>query len=85
MQILAEEASAIEESYQTPNRIHILIQRDQISNKKNSQSFLICDYVFPDETTLDISERTKQLFNYEIADIESEIIFVEKLPRNLII
>ena len=60
------------------------MKRDQKSNKnKNAQSFLICDYVFPDETALDISERAKQLFNHEIADIESQIIFVEKLPRNL--
>lgn len=80
----SNEASAIEESYQTPNRIHILMKRDQKSNKnKNAQSFLICDYVFPDETALDISERAKQLFNHEIADIESQIIFVEKLPPGI--
>ena len=78
---LANEGSAIEECYQTPNRIRICMPRDSESSSSNQKqmNFLICDYVFPDETTLDISDRIKQLFNHEID--ETQINFVEKLPR----
>ena len=70
-----EEISSTEESYQTPNRIHIKLEGDR------AKSFLICDYVFPDETTADISDRIKELFNHEIADSDKQILFVENLPR----
>lgn len=76
----AEEASAIEESYQTPNRIRINMDRNTENHSKGKkQQFIISDYVFPDETNLDISERIKQLFDYDLD--ESQIFYVENLPR----
>ncbi len=78
--LIAEDASAIEESYQTPNRIHINLCRDSTESKKKRSDFLICDYVFPDETFVDISDRIRELFDYEIKDNE-KIVFVENLPR----
>jgi hypothetical protein len=75
----------MEESYQTPNRIHIkLYSNEKSKDEKSNQngSFLICDYVFPDETSFDISERIRELFDYEISDTENQIVFVENLPRN---
>ena len=72
-------ASAIEESYQTPNRIRIDMWRNTENQSDKKQPFIISDYVFPDETNLDISERIKQLFDYEIN--ESQITYVENLPR----
>ena len=44
-------------------------------------NFFISDYVFPDETSEDISERIKELFDYDIADPVNQIVFVEDLPR----
>ena len=67
--------SAVEESYQTPNRIYI---------KTNNKRFLISDYVFPDETSSDIIERIRELFSYEIEDPETQIIHVEKFPREFL-
>jgi hypothetical protein len=74
----ANDVSAIEESYQTPNRIHIYLSP---RNDSSSLSFLISDYVFPDETDLDISDRIKELFSCELVDSSKQIIFVEDLPR----
>ena len=68
---LATDASSTEESYQTPNRIHIYLENN----------FIISDYVFPDETHPDISARIKQLFNYDIAD-EKQIYYAENIPSN---
>lgn len=65
--------SSIEEAYQTPNRIQIILD----------SNYLICDYVFPDESDSDICERIKELFNYEIKNPQTQIIFVEDFPRNL--
>lgn len=42
---------------------------------------IISDYVFPDETDTDISERIKQLFDYDIVDTKNDIVYVEDLPR----
>lgn len=67
---------AVEESYQTPNRIYI-----NIDEKNKKKLFLISDYVFPDETSADIVDRIKELFNYEIKDPNKQIIHVEKFPR----
>ena len=46
---------------------------------------MISDYVFPDETDLDISERIKELFSVELVDSSKQIIFVEDLTRNYIL
>jgi hypothetical protein len=78
---LANDVSTIEESYQTPNRIYIYLS----INSNETSNFLISDYVFPDETKSDISQRIKQLFNYEIKDLDKEIIYVEDFPRKFII
>jgi hypothetical protein len=74
---IANDVSAIEESYQTPNRIHIYL--DRVDNDKSS--LIISDYVFPDETDTDISERIKELFDFEIRDTNKQIHYVEDLPR----
>ncbi len=77
MIFIANDVSAIEESYQTPNRIHIYL--DRVDNDKSS--LIISDYVFPDETDTDISERIKELFDFEIRDTNKQIHYVEDLPR----
>lgn len=77
----SEEASAIEESYQTPNRIRINMYRNTENQSEKKQQFIISDYVFPDETNLDISERIKQLFDYDLD--ESQIFYVENLPPDI--
>ena len=68
----ATDASSTEESYQTPNRIHVYVDNNLI----------ISDYVFPDETFPDICQRIKQLFNYDIAS-EKQIYYAENLPSKL--
>ena len=70
-QFKANDVSSIEEAYQTPNRI--LITMDS--------NYLICDYVFPDENDSDICDRIKELFNLEITDPQTQIVFAEDLPR----
>lgn len=54
-----------------------------VNKAKNQRSspVIISDYVFPDETDMDIGERIKQLFDYDITDPDREIIYVEELPR----
>jgi hypothetical protein len=44
----------------------------------------VTDYVFPDENELDIKERTREIFNVEIEDYNSQVFFAEQLPRNLL-
>lgn len=68
--LIQAESSSTEESYQTPNRIHIFL----------ANNIIISDYVFPDETSMDISERVKELFNYDI-ESENQIVYAEDLPR----
>lgn len=50
-------------------------------NRDNGSRMLISDYVFPDETDADISERIKELFDYDIVDTKNDIVYVEDLPR----
>lgn len=66
------DGSSTEESYQTPNRIHIYLENN----------FIISDYVFPDETFTDICTRIKQLFNYDMAS-EKQIYYAENLPTEI--
>lgn len=66
--------SSIEESYQTPNRIKICL--DEQSGQ------IITDYMFPDETDSDISERIKDLFECDLTDTKRQIVCLEDLPRN---
>ena len=66
----------MEESYQTPNRIFI-----NVTGTKNK--IFLSDYVFPDETVTDITERVKELFSYEISDATSQILYVESFPRKI--
>ncbi len=63
--------SAVEESYSTPNRIHIHL----------NSNFVISDYVFPDENENDIKDRTRELYGVDILDSGKQIIYVEDLPR----
>jgi len=70
----ANDVSTIEESYQTPNRIHVLL---------NEGDMLICDYVFPDETYEDIGERIQELFSLKIAEPAKDIVFVEDLSPEI--
>jgi hypothetical protein len=70
--------SQIEESYQTPNRIHIYL-----SLPLPLPPIIISDYVFPDETDTDIGERISQLFGVEIKDPASQIAFVESFPPEI--
>ena len=67
---------AMEESYQTPNRIFI-----NVTGTKNK--IFLSDYVFPDENVTDITERVRELFNYEISDATSQILYVESFPRKI--
>lgn len=50
-------------------------------NQEGGRRSIISDYVFPDETDTDISERIKQLFDYDIDDAKNDIVYVEDLPR----
>ncbi len=68
----ANDVSAVEESYSTPNRIHIHL----------NSNIVIADYVFPDENENDIKDRIKELYNVDIVDSSKQIIYVEDLPRN---
>jgi hypothetical protein len=70
----ANDVSTVEESYQTPNRIHIHLGED----------FVISDYVFPDENEHDIKDRISELFNYELVDPSKQIYYAEELPRNFV-
>jgi len=63
----------VEENYQTPNRIHVLMD----------SNYLVCDYVFPDENDSDICERIKELFNYDVTDPQNQLVFVEDLPPEI--
>lgn len=78
----SNDVSAIEESYQTPNRIHIYFD-DPADHSNKLCSFILTDYVFPDETDSDISERIRELFNYEIKEPSRQICFVEDLPPEI--
>jgi hypothetical protein len=64
----------VEESYQTPKRIFLNI------SENNDNKLLISDYVFPDETSNDIQDRIKELFNFKIKN--DQIIYLENFPRN---
>jgi hypothetical protein len=68
-----KDVSTIEELYQTPNRIHVRLN-------DNGNEFMFCDYVFPDETCQDISERVHQVLGIEINDTENDIRFIEDIP-----
>ena len=73
--------------FETPNRIHILLEdvpeRTDNGNVVSKQpfAFLICDYVFPDETDEDISDRVREMFAFDIKKPCEQIIYVEDLPR----
>lgn len=67
-----EDPNSMEECYQTPKRIFINL---------NGKNLFISDYVFPDENEIDITERIKQLFNFEIKNPSSQIVQVENFPR----
>ncbi|CAF0818045.1 unnamed protein product [Brachionus calyciflorus] len=74
----SNDVSSIEECYQTPNRVHIYL--DQTLGK-NIQ--VITDYVFPDETEDDISERVKELFDIDLVDLKTQIVYAEDLPPEI--
>lgn len=70
----SNDPSSVEESYQTPNRIQICLDEQC--------DLVITDYMFPDETDADISERIKDLFECNIVDPSKQIVYLEELPRN---
>lgn len=74
----SNDVSSIEECYQTPNRIHVYLDESL-----GPSSLVISDYVFPDETDEDISERVKELFNKDLKDTENQIVYAEDLPRKI--
>ena len=69
----SNDVSSIEESYQTPSRIHVHL----------SSAFVISDYVFPDETEVDIKDRIRELYNFDITDSNKQIFYVEDLPPEI--
>lgn len=69
----ANDVSAIEESYQTPNRIHI---------RSQSPDIVLTDYAFPEETELDVKERIRDIFSL---DLQDNIVYAEDLPRKTIL
>ncbi len=62
----------MEESYQTPNRLYVNL---------NDGLLYISDYVFPDETVSDISDRINDLLNFQIDQPSQQIIQVEAFSR----
>lgn len=74
----SNDVSSIEECYQTPNRIHIYLDENVGLNGQ-----VISDYVFPDETDIDISERVKELLNVDLTDTRNQIVYAEDLPPEI--